>query len=691
MLIGSRRTHSPAAAERRPRPRRGVALVFVMVFVIAMAALAMSSIFMASSTNLLAKSHNRERDLRYAAEQGLAIGKARVNKDPSILVMPVDTLFRQMLFSAPIKGADGKDLPGVAVNLFVGQTGSSSGQNGRFASIVAQAVDTRGVGVNGNGFIRRLELTQESFAKFAYWSDAETNNGTTIYFNNDDHLWGPVWSNDGINIGSGGATFHDQVGTAKTIVGKNYGIFTKTPQENQAIIALPSTAALALLSGYASAGNTSLATTSGPNNNESQVLDRIEFVAFDTDASGDSTGDNEGFYRYYRGKGGNEAAVRGDWPVPYGSMPTVDKVTQCGDWHWAPRSTPQLGAGDTTRLKFYPVSVHNTTWFRNQIDSGLVARGFTQAAADKYADAEKIAALGPILDSPNARCYLAGDPHLVAIDRVPLQVKPAPQVGSYTTFDVNKGGEDTTFTPVGRFGAWQQVSITSFNTPITLLRPWDARYLTPLGRKFNTNVKGVIYAPGNVGVSGIVNGLVTLYAKGSIVILDDIRYTNDPVKSVCHDILGMISSADVVVADNALNSPPQTYPSGTKKYFSLDDTKDLYIHSVIMALGTSFRVERYGSGPVDANDCDAQNNGRGCIYLSGGLIQKSRGAVGQGTANGIGATGFAKRYTYDHCAVVKPPPYFPTTGRFQDNRYLELDPANFVPLTYFKSITPDGP
>ena len=72
------------------------------------------------------------------------------------------------------------------------------------------------------------------------------------------------------------------------------------------------------------------------------------------------------------------------------------------------------------------------------------------------------------------------------------------------------------------------------------------------------------------------------------------------------------------------------------------------------------------------------------IYLSGGLIQQSRGAVG--TSSG---SGFAKRYSYDHCAVVNPPPYFPTTGRFQDNRYLELDPAGFNHTQYFKSITPD--
>jgi hypothetical protein len=170
-----------------------------------------------------------------------------------------------------------------------------------------------------------------------------------------------------------------------------------------------------------------------------------------------------------------------------------------------------------------------------------------------------------------------------------------------------------------------------------------------------------------------------------VVVLDDLRYANDPVKGVCRDILGIIADKDVVIADNAVNTPPQV--SATKKtvtYFSLDDTKDLYLHAVVMALGTSFRAENYSTGPTDVNDCNGVDNGRGCIYLSGGIIQEKRGPVG--TSAG---TGFAKRYMYDRCAVVNPPPYFPTTGRFIDNRYIELDPAGFSALGYFKSLTPD--
>src|SRR5476651_2403336 len=83
-------SHTARSGRAHPterRARRGIALVFVLIFVIAMAALAMGSIFMASNANLLAKSYDRERDLKFAAEAALSIGKSRVNADPTILTM----------------------------------------------------------------------------------------------------------------------------------------------------------------------------------------------------------------------------------------------------------------------------------------------------------------------------------------------------------------------------------------------------------------------------------------------------------------------------------------------------------------------------------------------------------------------------------------------------------------------------
>ncbi len=56
--------------------------------------------------------------------------------------------------------------------------------------------------------------------------------------------------------------------------------------------------------------------------------------------------------------------------------------------------------------------------------------------------------------------------------------------------------------------------------------------------------------------------------------------------------------------------------------------------------------------------------------------------------------GYVKRYSYDRCAVINPPPYFPTTGRFLDNRYYELDPVRVKSTTIgqlYKSLTPGGP
>jgi len=84
------------------------------------------------------------------------------------------------------------------------------------------------------------------------------------------------------------------------------------------------------------------------------------------------------------------------------------------------------------------------------------------------------------------------------------------------------------------------------------------------------------------------------------VLLDDLRYANDPVKGVCRDILGLITDKDVVIADNALNTPPDVgFTGGTPLYYSLDDTKDFYLHAVLMALGTSFRAQNYASGPTN--------------------------------------------------------------------------------------------
>jgi hypothetical protein len=250
-----------------------------------------------------------------------------------------------------------------------------------------------------------------------------------------------------------------------------------------------------------------------------------------------------------------------------------------------------------------------------------------------------------------------------------------------------RGGEDTTFTPTDPYGAWvlnTDTALTQAHKDLLASKRPDWEYLFPLHRTMNPHTKGVIYVPGSVGVSGVVRGRVTLYATGTIVILDDVRYSSDPAAGACNDMLGLLAGTNIVVADNALLTPQKVKWSGTHVTRNMDDTKDAYIHGVMMALNTSFTVQDYDEGPDNVNDCEGNNNGRGCLYLSGGLIQKERGAVGL-----LGGEGYTKRYSYDRCAVVTPPPYFPTTGRFTDNRYYELNPVGFDAVDLFRATTPN--
>jgi len=634
---------------RRLRNRRGFALAMALMFTLAIGALATSAIVLTSNATLMAKAVDRQRELSYAAEAALQIGKSQLNFDPAALP---DSNESQIITNSPVYAADGTTLPNVKVNVWVGPTGSTTGQFGRFASVVAQAVDSRGY-----GFVRRLELVQESFAKFAYWTNSEKIGSTVIYFNSGDELWGPVYSNDIIHIGSGGAKFHDDVSTSQTISGINYGTFLKGYHQHATPINLPSTSILTNLPAYAHLAGYDF--TSASSTSISNVRTRIEFIATDIAGTGDSLDIRDGFFRVYNANSGNYNWLRGNWPG--GS--TTSNYINCGDWH-------TIGG----QAQFFPVAIHNTSWFKTL----MMANGMNSSQANS----EATASVQTILSHAGARCYPGGDPHLVAVARTTSINDPATGA-HYTTAAIQKGGTDTTFTPVDAYGSWVKYSDTP-NATVAAKRPDVAKYLFPLYRGYNSNVKGVVTFNGNVAVSGTVRGRVTMYAQnGNILVIDDVRYADDPSLGVCADILGLLSDDNVVVADNAINTPQDVNTGSGTTWKSLDDTQDMYIQAVLMALNTSFTVENYSSGPTNALNCAGNTDGRGCLYETGGIIQDSRGPVGMSSGEG-----YVKRYSYDRCAAVNPPPYFPTTGRFTANRYFELDPVGFNVVQLFKSLTP---
>jgi hypothetical protein len=216
---------------------------------------------------------------------------------------------------------------------------------------------------------------------------------------------------------------------------------------------------------------------------------------------------------------------------------------------------------------------------------------------------------------------------------------------------------------------------------VTAVAGAQAPFLWPITRVLNPNFKGVIHVEGKVAVSGRLRGRVTLAATGNIILADDVTYVTNPGAGNCKDILGMFSGDSIVVADNLLNDPiPWLQGQGAVLW---DETPDEFIHGFVLALEI-FTVQNYFTGSTTAEPCGARSAGRGCLFVTGGIIQKQRGAVG--LTNG---SGYIKRYSYDQCGLASPPPYFPTTGHFARGHYFEVEPTGFDIAAYWDLLTPN--
>ena len=136
----------------------------------------------------------------------------------------------------------------------------------------------------------------------------------------------------------------------------------------------------------------------------------------------------------------------------------------------------------------------------------------------------------------------------------------------------------------------------------------------------------------------------------------------------------IFSGDDIVVAENTLNAPQRR---GTgQPYFTYDDTKDEFIHAIVLALNV-FTVEDYASGSIRDEKCETKNWGRGCLYLIGGLIQGSWGDLGE---NG---RGYDLRASYNSCVRESAPPQFPATRDFSRKRVVEMNGATFNVANWF--------
>lgn len=566
--------------------RDGIALLIVMLLTMVVAAIAAGAALIGANSFLINQYDKKASLLESVADAGLELGRARLNANPALFS---DSSVATLEVDAAVYDADGSVIPGVVRTVYSLPLGGGLGEYGNFAALVAIAEDAEGTRA-----IRRLDLIQESFAVYAYFTDVEP---AGIFFGNNDQLYGPVHSNSNIKINSTGATFHGPVTTAGVFEGADYATFLDDTTSGVTPILLPTSGQITSLQDRAAPAHLSFTAAAGGNVGQSTL--RLHFIARDVDGDGAE----EGFVRVYRSS--DPAWVTAN--VQGGDLSTTPN---CG--HTEADGTFHTAASDT-----FPTHDANT-----------------------------------ILTSATRRCYLGGADEL----------------------NVSAENPDGFVTPDGR-GAWDTYPGTVHSS---LSGQFDASHLFPLDRTMNPAYRGVIYVDGKVVVSGTVRGRLTLAATGSIIIGDDLVYNTDPGGGACEDMLGLFSGDSVVVANNTINAP--RIAPGTSTYYTYDDTRDEFIHASILAL-KQFGVQEPGAGATTAEPCNGTPWGRGCLAITGGLIQDTRGVVSYNTG-----TGNIKAYTHDTCAFTAPPPYFPSTGHFWRGRYYEVDPTGFSIADYYDAL-----
>lgn len=705
-----------------PRPRRfgpgrrGSALVIVLIMTVAVAALALSAIYLSAGGTAIGRLYERERTFRYASDAALALGKARVQADT--LFDPPDTGFVKLMNGAQITDAQGDTIRGVLLDLYAGNTGDSTGRFGTFVTLVARAYDA-----GGTRHVRRLDLTAESFSRFAMFTHTFPN---FLAYGNGEAIRGRAHSNQiWQSVHTPGPTYFDTVSAVGVI--QWTGTFAVPPRPFSAPIPYPTVARLAALPGYATTGNMNFAVVAATNassvsggQNMSGTLGanartgtRLDFTTFDLNSDG-QIAEREGFFRLYDLAAGIDTTrLRADMagsPVP----PTnVVLQNQCG-----------VMATIGGRNEFFPVATINQQWVRARL---ITSTNPTFTAADTAAMRKQTnAGIQRYLNRARARCYPAGAPQLMLTERLTSATScdtsgvipnPAYAWGASPACGAGQryGGQDSTFTRSGftcvisdslngawagqcvtpsplaaaapvRLGAWRAapaaitVPVASWVTPPR--QAVERTFLWPLAKPFNLNSKGVIYlSNGPVFVSGTMRGRVTLYVNGNIDFIDDLTYDMDPTapNALCRNFLGMIANGDLMISDNSLNRPRiiQT-PAGTAgNTLFLAPNRDFFLHAVTLSLTNTVGVENWGTGPVTnpAVQCPSTSTvapkSGGCINQTGGVIEVNITAT-YGGAN----TGLGENRSVDPCQLTNAkPPFFPSTRRYLDNKYFELDPA----------------
>jgi len=630
---------------RRVRSRRGFALVAVLLIAMVATVMALASAMMAVSSNLVAAGSDRAAAVDDAAISALEEERSRLNA--KIDSVPIEGY-------ATIENENAVAGTNIKRSIWVSRLGNSdslknAGEFGVQAEVVAKATDRF-----GNVAIRRAQMYQESFARYASFTDKSLSTaGYVLWWALGAQALGPVHSNEDIYVWNGTnpspqATFFDVVTTARTVINKTSASFRKgPPTEGVAKIIMPGTADLNVLKSIASRAGY-MFTPNVVTGDSALATMRIEFVAIDADGDGNTTGPDDGYFRVYQlkpalpyGVGYTLArpmvppAAGGPAPTPSGAAGPVDSTL----YSWNCGVTAVVNGRTATPVKFAQIAHRVGGNFQNQMQ-------------DKW----------NAFDNANARCFLGGDERLQT---------------------------DGIFKATDSAGFW--MPRTAGSVPPSVAARADGAYLWPLSASYNTNFRGVIFAEGKVAVSGVVRGRVTLASRNMLVIAHNLAQATSPAVTTgtCKaddDVIGLFSGEYVMYADNAVSTPQWRRTNSTgdswllpRKDFDPAPSKpDMQIQASLLALKS---VATENASPPGGYPTSWWVD-RGTTRLIGGTIEANAGQTG--TMSWSGALhGYHDDISFNRCLLQYPPPYFPTTGHWTRSQYYEVNPLAFSPSSWF--------
>ena len=640
------------------RNERGIALVLALLITMAVAAMAIGGVMIAGSGTLTSKFNAKEAALHSLADAGLEVARDSINR--ALTVLP-DTGYIQIVPASTIIDAQGTTITGYTRSVYAGKTGgrtggpATSGQYGsNFMSVVSIINDPR-----GSVAARRGLYSQESWARFAV---AINNWAGGAVYGCGESIAGPFHSNSALKLQSGCTSpkvdFFGPVTVVGSISNPGSGNFTQGSITGAAPLAWPTAAQLATMQAYAQqsdAAGGDYDITAG-NNGLNRPCTRLDFQVLDSNRDGTIQWD-EGYYRIFKCLSGvgitdsTLAMVNGRrWTNINTTGMTVSIPTITTDPNLL---SPNCGGVAGARPWMNARAIWN--------DMTALAR-----TANQKRDTIRVA-----LNSAQRRCFLGGDPRLR--NNLPADTLLGDSTSVNAGLPANVGGK---WIP-RRTGAHSSV------TPVRniIASGGDAEYWIPLGK--NVNFKGVIYVTGDVAISGQLRGRVSVVATGNILLADDFQYWTTPGTNCSEtgDIFGAISSANVIIQDNNVQTPfrvNNTYVGG------FDDTPAAENYHLFMLMLGNFMGDIPGipvyTGPASPaipgtlpDRCAGA--AAGCIRVNGGM---GLGNVDWWTYWPVGSgnsSGWAEAHTFDPCGVSNPPPYFPSTGRFVKSRYYELDPV----------------